>query len=146
MAVTTVLLVALAAYVQLTVAEKVYVSCSRPRAPWMRTNYPIRIAAGCPIDSNARRCYLQVTCGSTLKLEHLNTNVRLHSHQVAYSRGSQQQSVTGNPSSDDANSYWLIKGTQVRLLLGISACMPVPRCTNALHCSCCHVGSAASCA
>ncbi len=46
-----------------------------------------------------------VTCASTVKLSHAATKVRLHSHEVSYSRGSQQQSVTGFPTGDDANSY-----------------------------------------
>ncbi|EFJ49609.1 hypothetical protein VOLCADRAFT_80513 [Volvox carteri f. nagariensis] len=53
---------------------------------------------------------LVVTCGSTLKLQHVLTKARLHSHQVAYSRGSQQQSVTGYPDGDDGNSLWLVQG------------------------------------
>ncbi|GIL75263.1 hypothetical protein Vretifemale_5068 [Volvox reticuliferus] len=53
---------------------------------------------------------LLVTCGSTIKLQHVGTKARLHSHQVAYSRGSQQQSVTGFPDGDDGNSLWLIQG------------------------------------
>lgn len=53
---------------------------------------------------------LMVTCGSTIKLLHINTKIRLHSHEVSYARGSQQQSVTGFPSGDDGNSYWIVKG------------------------------------
>lgn len=53
-----------------------------------------------------------VTCGSTLKLVHVPTKFRLHSHQVGYSRGSQQQSVTGFPTGDDAQSYWVVHGPQ----------------------------------
>lgn len=56
---------------------------------------------------------LQVTCGSTIKLQHTVTKFRLHSHQVAYSRGSQQQSVTGFPEGDDGNSLWVVQGTEV---------------------------------
>ena len=56
---------------------------------------------------------VQVTCGSTIKLQHIATKARLHSHQVAYSRGSQQQSVTGFPEGDDGNSLWLVQGTAV---------------------------------
>ncbi|GAX86581.1 hypothetical protein CEUSTIGMA_g13989.t1 [Chlamydomonas eustigma] len=51
-----------------------------------------------------------VTCGSTIKLAHAVSKARLHSHEVAYSRGSQQQSVTGFPSSDDSQSYWVVHG------------------------------------
>jgi len=53
-----------------------------------------------------------VTCGSTIKLAHSASKARLHSHEVAYSRGSQQQSVTGFPSSDDSQSYWVVHGTK----------------------------------
>lgn len=55
----------------------------------------------------------QVTCGSTIKLVHSTSNARLHSHGVAYSRGSQQQSVTGYPDSENAQSYWIVHGTVV---------------------------------
>ena len=72
-----------------------------------------------------------VTCGSALKLQHVKTNVRLHSHEVNYGSGSGQQvgipqallvywlvrfitfyhqSVTGISNSDDVNSYWLVGG------------------------------------
>ncbi|KAJ9507700.1 hypothetical protein QJQ45_019127 [Haematococcus lacustris] len=54
---------------------------------------------------------LPVTCGSTVKLMHVATGFRLHSHEVAYSRGSQQQSVTAYPTADDGNSLWSITGT-----------------------------------
>eukprot|EP00197_Chlamydomonas_leiostraca_P011332 CAMPEP_0202866864 /NCGR_PEP_ID=MMETSP1391-20130828/8401_1 /ASSEMBLY_ACC=CAM_ASM_000867 /TAXON_ID=1034604 /ORGANISM="Chlamydomonas leiostraca, Strain SAG 11-49" /LENGTH=235 /DNA_ID=CAMNT_0049546851 /DNA_START=51 /DNA_END=758 /DNA_ORIENTATION=+ len=52
-----------------------------------------------------------VTCGSTIKLQHIGTQFRLHSHEVAYARGSQQQSVTCYPTGDDANSLWILLGT-----------------------------------
>ncbi|KAG2495064.1 hypothetical protein HYH03_006675 [Edaphochlamys debaryana] len=55
---------------------------------------------------------LVVTCGSSIKLQHISTKARLHSHQVAYSRGSQQQSVTGFPDGDDGNSLWLVHGSE----------------------------------
>ncbi|XP_023664047.1 stromal cell-derived factor 2-like protein 1 [Paramormyrops kingsleyae] len=51
-----------------------------------------------------------VTCGSLVKLLNTRHNVRLHSHDVKYGSGSGQQSVTGVESSDDANSYWRIRG------------------------------------
>ena len=38
---------------------------------------------------------------------HERTKYRLHSHDVPYGSGSGQQSVTGFPSVDDANSYWV---------------------------------------
>lgn len=60
--------------------------------------------------ANALAENLAVTCGSTLKLQHVKTGARLHSHEVAYARGSQQQSVTGFPSGEDSQSYWVVKG------------------------------------
>eukprot|EP00210_Caulerpa_lentillifera_P009434 g8995.t1 len=54
----------------------------------------------------------QVTCGSLIKLSHIETQFRLHSHTIPYGHGSGQQSVTAFPRPDDANSYWLIRGTQ----------------------------------
>lgn len=50
-----------------------------------------------------------VTYGSTIKLEHKPTNFRLHSHEVTYGTGSQQQSVTAHHDLGDANSFWIIK-------------------------------------
>lgn len=49
----------------------------------------------------------QVTYGTVLKLMHERTKCRLHSHDVPYGTGSGQQSVTGFPSVDDSNSYWV---------------------------------------
>lgn len=51
-----------------------------------------------------------VTCGSSLKLYNQRQGIRLHSHDVKYGSGSGQQSVTGSTSSDDHNSYWVVKG------------------------------------
>ncbi|KAB0370019.1 stromal cell-derived factor 2-like protein 1 [Muntiacus reevesi] len=51
-----------------------------------------------------------VTCGSVLKLLNTQHRVRLHSHDIKYGSGSGQQSVTGVEASDDANSYWRIRG------------------------------------
>ncbi|KAM8960262.1 stromal cell-derived factor 2-like protein 1 [Pelodytes ibericus] len=51
-----------------------------------------------------------VTCGSVVKLLNTRHNVRLHSHDVKYGSGSGQQSVTGVEVSDDANSYWRLRG------------------------------------
>ena len=40
--------------------------------------------------------YSAVTCGSTIKLRHIRSGYRLHSHEVSYGdSGSGQQSVTG---------------------------------------------------
>lgn len=50
-----------------------------------------------------------VTWTSTVKFLNLNSNVRLHSHDVKYGTGSGQQSVTAVKSADDHNSYWQIK-------------------------------------
>eukprot|EP00192_Tetraselmis_astigmatica_P019764 CAMPEP_0117653880 /NCGR_PEP_ID=MMETSP0804-20121206/3436_1 /TAXON_ID=1074897 /ORGANISM="Tetraselmis astigmatica, Strain CCMP880" /LENGTH=216 /DNA_ID=CAMNT_0005460103 /DNA_START=114 /DNA_END=764 /DNA_ORIENTATION=+ len=54
----------------------------------------------------------EVTCGSLIKLVHGTTNHRLHSHEIAYGSGSGQQSVTGFNGEDNANSYWVVRGTQ----------------------------------
>mmetsp|Transcript_30437 Transcript_30437/g.51170 ORF Transcript_30437/g.51170 Transcript_30437/m.51170 type:complete len:224 (-) Transcript_30437:721-1392(-) len=51
-----------------------------------------------------------VTCGSVIKLKHQNSGARLHSHEIPYGSGSQQQSVTGQPDSGDLNSFWTVKG------------------------------------
>lgn len=50
-----------------------------------------------------------VTYGSTIKLEHVPTAVRLHSHDVSYGSGSGQQSVTGFADTGDSNSFWVVK-------------------------------------
>eukprot|EP00842_Homolaphlyctis_polyrhiza_P001380 jgi/Hompol1/2242/HPOL_005898-RA len=49
-----------------------------------------------------------ITCGSSIKLAHLATGYRLHSHEVKYGTGSGQQSVTGFPKGDDPNSYFVV--------------------------------------
>ncbi|KAK9808709.1 hypothetical protein WJX72_002347 [[Myrmecia] bisecta] len=54
----------------------------------------------------------QVTCGSTIKLEHQATKALLHSHEIAYGSGSGQQSVTGSHTPDDANSFWIVRGPE----------------------------------
>uniref|UniRef100_G3MNH9 MIR domain-containing protein n=1 Tax=Amblyomma maculatum TaxID=34609 RepID=G3MNH9_AMBMU len=51
-----------------------------------------------------------VTCGSVLKLENLQSQVRLHSHDIKYGSGSGQQSVTGTLDREDNNSHWVVKG------------------------------------
>lgn len=56
---------------------------------------------------------LQITCGSTIKLQHSGTNRLLHSHEISYGTGSGQQSVTGFEAGNDGNSYWVIRGPQV---------------------------------
>ncbi|WOH09936.1 hypothetical protein DCAR_0729397 [Daucus carota subsp. sativus] len=52
---------------------------------------------------------VEITYGSVIKLMHEKTRFRLHSHEVPYGSGSGQQSVTGFPNVDDANSYWTVK-------------------------------------
>lgn len=51
-----------------------------------------------------------VTCGSVLKLENQQYQVRLHSHDIKYGSGSGQQSVTGTIDREDNNSHWVVKG------------------------------------
>jgi len=53
--------------------------------------------------------FVTITCGSVIKLKHVPTGHRLHSHQVSYGTGSGQQSVTGYPNIDDPNSLWIVK-------------------------------------
>eukprot|EP00742_Colponemidia_sp_Colp-10_P002525 GILJ01002698.1.p1 GENE.GILJ01002698.1~~GILJ01002698.1.p1 ORF type:complete len:231 (+),score=31.12 GILJ01002698.1:68-760(+) len=50
-----------------------------------------------------------VTCGSSIKLKHVATGFRLHSHDIKWGTGSGQQSVTGFPSQGDVNSMWNVK-------------------------------------
>lgn len=50
-----------------------------------------------------------VTCGSSIKLVHEPSRYRLHSHEIQYGSGSQQQSVTTHMARNDVNSYWLVK-------------------------------------
>eukprot|EP01118_Nematostelium_gracile_P013457 TRINITY_DN5073_c0_g1_i1.p1 TRINITY_DN5073_c0_g1~~TRINITY_DN5073_c0_g1_i1.p1 ORF type:complete len:229 (-),score=54.12 TRINITY_DN5073_c0_g1_i1:4-651(-) len=50
-----------------------------------------------------------LTCGSAIKLRHVLTGHRLHSHTVSYGSGSGQQSVTGFPNIDDPNSLWIVR-------------------------------------
>ncbi|KAL9275413.1 Stromal cell-derived factor 2-like protein [Drosera capensis] len=52
---------------------------------------------------------VEITYGTVLKLMHEKTKFRLHSHEVPYGSGSGQQSVTGFPDVDDANSYWIVR-------------------------------------
>eukprot|EP00188_Purpureofilum_apyrenoidigerum_P003866 Plantae.Rhodophyta-Purpureofilum_apyrenoidigerum.ctg4163.p2 GENE.Plantae.Rhodophyta-Purpureofilum_apyrenoidigerum.ctg4163~~Plantae.Rhodophyta-Purpureofilum_apyrenoidigerum.ctg4163.p2 ORF type:complete len:236 (-),score=36.36 Plantae.Rhodophyta-Purpureofilum_apyrenoidigerum.ctg4163:913-1572(-) len=50
-----------------------------------------------------------VSYGSAVKLQHVQTAYRLHSHDLKYGQGSGQQSVTGLPFAHDPNSLWLVK-------------------------------------
>ncbi|CAM8970448.1 unnamed protein product [Rhodiola kirilowii] len=52
---------------------------------------------------------VEITYGSAIKLMHEKTKFRLHSHEVPYGSGSGQQSVTGFPEVNDANSYWIVR-------------------------------------
>lgn len=56
----------------------------------------------------------QVTCGSVVKLQHTSTGHLLHSHDISYGSGSGQQSVTGFSGENDGNSYWVVRGAEVR--------------------------------
>ena len=53
-----------------------------------------------------REVHKRVTCGSVIKLIALNHDARLHSHEVQYGSGSEQQSVTAVTDKIDSNSYW----------------------------------------
>lgn len=56
-----------------------------------------------------------MTCGSVLKLKNIDYNVRLHSHDVKYGKGSTQQSVTAIEQMEDVNSHWIIKAPTKKL-------------------------------
>ncbi|XP_052866885.1 stromal cell-derived factor 2 [Anopheles cruzii] len=63
-----------------------------------------------PIDVTlAARNSRHVTCGTVLKLQNVDYNVRLHSHDVKYGTGSGQQSVTATELQEDVNSHWAVK-------------------------------------
>ena len=51
-----------------------------------------------------------VTCGSIIKLAHVQSGARLHSHEIPYGSGSGQQSVTGSPDINDPNSLFVVNG------------------------------------
>lgn len=57
---------------------------------------------------------VQVTCGSTIKLENDRTGHLLHSHDVSYAgrQSSGQQSVTGYPERDSGGSLWIVRGAE----------------------------------
>lgn len=50
-----------------------------------------------------------VTCGSVLKLENVESSRLLHSHDISWGSGSRQQSVTAFEAHDDPNSLWMVK-------------------------------------
>lgn len=59
-------------------------------------------------ETERSRDHLKVTCGSSIKLTHVETGYKLHSHEIKYGSGSGQQSVTAFPSADDSNSYFIV--------------------------------------
>jgi len=50
-----------------------------------------------------------LTWGVQVKLQHVETGCRLHSHGMSYPEGSSQQQVTGFGGEDD-NDWWIVKG------------------------------------
>lgn len=54
-----------------------------------------------------------ISYGSSIKLEHIGSGHRLHSHDIPYGSGSQQQSVTAYPDGGDVNSYWIVKAAHL---------------------------------
>ncbi|KNE62404.1 hypothetical protein AMAG_07626 [Allomyces macrogynus ATCC 38327] len=58
-----------------------------------------------PVDDE----FAKVTCGAVIKLSHVPSGFKLHSHNVRYGSGSGQQSVTALPNRDDPSSLWLVK-------------------------------------
>ena len=83
----------------------------RTGAPaWFRAALLCVLLAACAVlSASASDEDGYVTCGSAIKLQHLGTRHRLHSHEVAYGSGSGQQSVTGFPDGDDSNSLWTVR-------------------------------------
>ncbi|KAG7263814.1 hypothetical protein CRUP_037301 [Coryphaenoides rupestris] len=69
----------------------------------------VLVSCVCRLSSSTELSF--VTCGSVVKLLNTKHGVRLHSHDVRYGSGSEQQSVTGVASSEDSNSYWSVRGT-----------------------------------
>eukprot|EP00762_Andalucia_godoyi_P002540 ANDGO_02795.mRNA.1 hypothetical protein len=67
-----------------------------------------------PANAGANDDHSYVTCGSMMKLEHMATRYRLHSHEVKYGSGSGQQSVTCYAGSSDPNSYWKVWGPECK--------------------------------
>ena len=55
-----------------------------------------------------------VTSASIIKLANKGSGYRLHSHEINYGSGSGQQSVTGFPKGDDANSLFVVSTDQPR--------------------------------
>jgi len=51
-----------------------------------------------------------ITCGSAIKIQHVTTGYRIHSHEIKWGSGSHQQSVTAMNAMDDPNSLWVVKG------------------------------------
>lgn len=47
-----------------------------------------------------------ITLGSLIKIKHENSGHLLHSHEISWGSGSQQQSVTAYPTLGDGNSLW----------------------------------------
>ncbi|BFU19166.1 MIR domain containing protein [Entamoeba histolytica HM-1:IMSS-B] len=61
----------------------------------------------CEIAIEQDHTYL--TYGSTFKLRHMMTGIRLHSLLVTYGMGSGQQAVTGLQDLDDVGSLWTVR-------------------------------------
>nr|GEU78724.1 2-methylene-furan-3-one reductase-like [Tanacetum cinerariifolium] len=74
-----------------------------------KENWEIEYTSAAPVYNAPVNEGLEITYGSMLKLMHEKTRFRLHSHDVPYGSGSGQQSVTGFPNVDDANSYWIVR-------------------------------------
>lgn len=70
-----------------------------------------------------------MTCTSIIKLANNQDKSRLHSHDVKYGSGSQQQSVTGVNNFDDVNSHWQILGGKL-ILRGFNSFKEYPESFN----------------
>eukprot|EP01083_Nonionella_stella_P066912 176608_1 len=58
------------------------------------------------MDSHYEGWMEPITIGSLMKIRHDNSGHLLHSHEISWGSGSQQQSVTAYPTLGDGNSLW----------------------------------------
>mmetsp|Transcript_21292 Transcript_21292/g.68700 ORF Transcript_21292/g.68700 Transcript_21292/m.68700 type:complete len:208 (-) Transcript_21292:76-699(-) len=75
----------------------------------IRRSIPLLAVALCICGAFAHEDYEDVTCGSVIKLENVESSFLLHSHDISWGSGSRQQSVTAFEAHDDPNSLWLVK-------------------------------------
>ena len=61
------------------------------------------------ISSDNTNVWMQVTCGSMIKLDSPVTKHRLHSFDVNYGTGSGQQAVVGSSEHNSIQSMWIVR-------------------------------------